>query len=191
MPAVLSRLSILFINYMSRDLDNEKIHLHKLSVRYLIVKPACVNAALVNNKSFNYNVSIPLHRLGFLRSCLVTSSVVSIGHSVTPSNEWTSPTSWNLMLSVADGSYNNIKNMQLSSDWCFPAPLRSSCKGFTTIHQLEDINNCFFLILWVLHRMWNDYLSLRSCCISDTAQHSNKNDFSDSCLFRCITLIKK
>jgi len=47
MPAVLSRLSFIFINYISRDLDNAKIRLHKLFVRYLVVKPARVNAALV------------------------------------------------------------------------------------------------------------------------------------------------
>jgi len=46
MPAILSRLSILFINDISRDLDNTKIFLYKLSVRQLVVKPACVNAAL-------------------------------------------------------------------------------------------------------------------------------------------------
>jgi len=45
MPAILSRLSILFINYISCDLDNTKILLYKLFVRYLVVKPACVNAA--------------------------------------------------------------------------------------------------------------------------------------------------
>jgi len=45
MPAILSRLSILFMNYMWRDLDNMKILLYKLFVRYLVVKPACVNAA--------------------------------------------------------------------------------------------------------------------------------------------------
>jgi len=44
MPAILSRLSI-FINYILRELDNKKILLYKLSVRYLVVKPARVNAA--------------------------------------------------------------------------------------------------------------------------------------------------
>jgi len=44
MFAILSRLSILFINYILRKLDNTKILLYKLFVRYLIVKPACVNA---------------------------------------------------------------------------------------------------------------------------------------------------
>jgi len=34
---------ILFINYILRDLDNKKILLYKLSVRYLVIKPACVN----------------------------------------------------------------------------------------------------------------------------------------------------
>jgi len=47
MPAILSRLSILFKNYiLSRDLKNTKILLYKLFVRYLDVKPTCVNAAL-------------------------------------------------------------------------------------------------------------------------------------------------
>jgi len=45
MPVILSRLSI-FINYKSRDLDNIKILLYKLFVRYLVVKPACVNVVL-------------------------------------------------------------------------------------------------------------------------------------------------
>jgi len=36
---------IFFINYILRNLENTKILLHKLSVRYLVVKPACVNAA--------------------------------------------------------------------------------------------------------------------------------------------------
>jgi len=46
MPAILSRLSILFINYIPRDLDNTKILLYKLYVRHLVVKPACVNTPL-------------------------------------------------------------------------------------------------------------------------------------------------
>jgi len=41
MSAILSRLSILFINYISRDLNNTKILLNKLFVQYLVVKPAC------------------------------------------------------------------------------------------------------------------------------------------------------
>jgi len=44
-PTVRSKLSILFTNKMLSDLDNKKMHLYKLFVRYLIVKPACVNAA--------------------------------------------------------------------------------------------------------------------------------------------------
>jgi len=38
-------LSILFLNYISRDLYNPKILLYKLLFWYLVVKPACVNAA--------------------------------------------------------------------------------------------------------------------------------------------------
>jgi len=45
MTAILRMLSILLINYISRDLDNAKILLYKLFVRYLDVKPVCVNAA--------------------------------------------------------------------------------------------------------------------------------------------------
>jgi len=52
MPAILIRLSILHINYILRDLAKTKILcfiqafiLYKLSVRYLNVKPVCVNAA--------------------------------------------------------------------------------------------------------------------------------------------------
>jgi len=47
MPAILSRLSILFINDISRDLDDTKAHLYKFFVQYLVVKPACVNAASI------------------------------------------------------------------------------------------------------------------------------------------------
>jgi len=46
MLAILSRLSIFFINNILRAFDKTKILLYKLSVRYLVVKPACVNAAL-------------------------------------------------------------------------------------------------------------------------------------------------
>jgi len=45
MPAISSRLSMLFINYILLDLDNMKILLYKLSVWYLVVKPACVTVA--------------------------------------------------------------------------------------------------------------------------------------------------
>jgi len=45
MPAILSRLSMLFINSILRELDNTKIVLYKLFVPYMVVKPACVNAA--------------------------------------------------------------------------------------------------------------------------------------------------
>jgi len=44
MPANLSRISILFI---LSNLDYPNIALYKLFVGYLVVKPACVNAALV------------------------------------------------------------------------------------------------------------------------------------------------
>jgi len=47
MPATLSRLSIFFINYILRELDNKKILLYKLSVRHLVIKPTCVNVVLV------------------------------------------------------------------------------------------------------------------------------------------------
>jgi len=53
MFAILSKLSILFINYILRDLDNTKILLYKLFVRYLVVKPACVNAALVSHQKID------------------------------------------------------------------------------------------------------------------------------------------
>jgi len=42
MLADLSKLSILFTNYISHDLDDTKIHLYKLFVQYLVVKHACV-----------------------------------------------------------------------------------------------------------------------------------------------------
>jgi len=47
MPASLRRLFLRFINYISRDLDNTKLVLYKLFVRYMVVKPVCVNAELV------------------------------------------------------------------------------------------------------------------------------------------------
>jgi len=43
MSVILSRLSILFINYIMRDLADTKILLYKLFIRYLVVKPACIN----------------------------------------------------------------------------------------------------------------------------------------------------
>jgi len=46
MPAILSRISILFIHYILCNLDYPNIVLYKLFFRYLVVKPACVNAAL-------------------------------------------------------------------------------------------------------------------------------------------------
>jgi len=52
MPAILSRLSFLLIKFIFRDLDNTKIFLYKLYVLYLVVKPACVIAALDNNIFF-------------------------------------------------------------------------------------------------------------------------------------------
>jgi len=42
MPAISNMFSILFINYISRDLDNSKILSNKLLIRYVVVKPACV-----------------------------------------------------------------------------------------------------------------------------------------------------
>jgi len=49
MPVILSRRSILFINYISRDFDNMKILLYKLFVRNLVAKPAREIAVLENN----------------------------------------------------------------------------------------------------------------------------------------------
>jgi len=46
MLAIVSRLSILFINKPLRDLDNTTVPLYKLFFRYLVVNTACVNAAL-------------------------------------------------------------------------------------------------------------------------------------------------
>jgi len=49
MLAILRKLSILFINYqyISCDVDNTKILYTSVSVRYLVVKTTCVNAALI------------------------------------------------------------------------------------------------------------------------------------------------
>jgi len=47
MLAIRSKLYLLFTNKTLRELDNKKILLYKFSVRYLIIKLACVNAALV------------------------------------------------------------------------------------------------------------------------------------------------
>jgi len=49
MLAILSWLPILFINYISCDLNNTKILLYKFFIRYLVVKPACVNAVLIKS----------------------------------------------------------------------------------------------------------------------------------------------
>jgi len=42
MTEILSRFSNFFINYIPRDLDNTKMVLYKLFIRYLVVKPVCV-----------------------------------------------------------------------------------------------------------------------------------------------------
>jgi len=39
--------AFLLTNKILRELDNKKVIFQKLSVRYLVVKPACVNAVLV------------------------------------------------------------------------------------------------------------------------------------------------
>jgi len=39
-------LSILYTNYTSHEFDNTKLLLYKFSVRYQVVKPVCVNAAI-------------------------------------------------------------------------------------------------------------------------------------------------
>jgi len=57
MPAILSRLSILFINYKLRVLENIKILLYKLFVQYLVVKPVCVNAATLK-EMYGQNASL-------------------------------------------------------------------------------------------------------------------------------------
>jgi len=46
--AIGSKLSILFTNKILRELGNKKVHFYKLFVWYLVVKPASVNAALIN-----------------------------------------------------------------------------------------------------------------------------------------------
>jgi len=42
----MKQVFILFTNKILRELDNKKELFQKLSVRYLVVKPECVNAAL-------------------------------------------------------------------------------------------------------------------------------------------------
>jgi len=63
MPAILSRFSLLYIKYISRNLDNTEILLYKLFVRYLVIKPACVNAALTRKpvliRFFSFTGVIP------------------------------------------------------------------------------------------------------------------------------------
>jgi len=43
--AVWNKLSIHFTNKILRELDNKKVVFYKLFVCYLVVKPACINAA--------------------------------------------------------------------------------------------------------------------------------------------------
>jgi len=72
MSAILSRLSILFINNISRDLDNIKILLYKLFVRYLVVKLACLNAAYWQDvKNFVEQISIKLGGFYLIKMNLV------------------------------------------------------------------------------------------------------------------------
>jgi len=77
MPAVLSRRSILFIKYILRYLDNMKMLLYKLSVWHLVVKPACVNAALVKGIMITFRLTNNL--ITYLRN----SSI--IGRGIYPS----------------------------------------------------------------------------------------------------------
>jgi len=49
MPAILSRVSILFINVL-RDLDNTKILLYKFFVLHLVVKLACKKRDIFSGK---------------------------------------------------------------------------------------------------------------------------------------------
>jgi len=55
MSAILSRLSIRFRNYISRDLDNTKILLFKLSIRYLVCQ-TCMFKHGISRVSFRVNV---------------------------------------------------------------------------------------------------------------------------------------
>jgi len=73
MPAILSRLSILFINYISLDFDNIKILLNKLFVRYLVVKPTCmckrgisdlINTIKLNKLNLSQDMSIKMDGMG-------------------------------------------------------------------------------------------------------------------------------
>jgi len=45
--------TILFTNKIFRELGNKKVVFYNLSVRYLVVKPSCVNAAKGNIGSFS------------------------------------------------------------------------------------------------------------------------------------------
>jgi len=55
--AIISRLYIFFINYTLRDFDSTNKLLYKLFVRYLVVKPTCVNVALTTQKVQSKNES--------------------------------------------------------------------------------------------------------------------------------------
>jgi len=55
MPAILSSPSILFLNYCIIAWPWQiKNTLHKLFVRYLVVKPACINAAYMCFKMLHF-----------------------------------------------------------------------------------------------------------------------------------------
>jgi len=56
MPTILSRLSILFINCMSSDLDNTKILSFKLFLRYLVVK-ICMCKRGIKSKLMQYLIA--------------------------------------------------------------------------------------------------------------------------------------
>jgi len=59
------------MNYILRELDNTKILLYKLFVRYLVVKPVCSNAALVflKPKFKPFNVAL----LAYTQPCIIHS----------------------------------------------------------------------------------------------------------------------
>jgi len=55
---VRSKLSFLFANKILRELDNKKVLFYKFSVRYLVVKLACVNAAYDSNSIKHFSVNV-------------------------------------------------------------------------------------------------------------------------------------
>jgi len=98
MSTILSRLSILFIIYTSRDLDNTKILLCKLFIRFLVVKPVV-------------SVEVFFKGFGDKKYKLFSSQWISTRWRSRICKPWYAPLSWNFSsTSNSDGCFHPMFN---------------------------------------------------------------------------------